>query len=351
MRFGIGFALLIVALGSALASAPVASAQEPRRAAGPVRKLAPGVLTVIDPGAEPSDTVSRHAIVDLLSRSPAYLERADSQGRSPAKLQTFNHEVFGLEFGFKPLRLIEADVPTATGKMQRTLVTYLVYRVRNLGDNWVRSQDDAGQVSLTRTPKPVRFVPRFVLESHDTKKLYSDVWLPTAVPAIQFREDPARPLNGTMQIAGALAVAESETDDGVWGVAMWPNLDPRTDRLTIYVQGLTNAYQWIDPPGAADPAAEPGTGRIFYQKTLALKFWRPGDEFADTQDLYRYEGHRWAFGQLTPDGFAAIISDLADSAAGGSSSAEPTGDAAPMPADPAPDAAPFGAPAAPSGAP
>ena len=45
----------------------------------------------------------------------------------------FRREIWCLEFSFKPLRMIEVDVPLPAGGTQRKLVWYLVYRVRNTG--------------------------------------------------------------------------------------------------------------------------------------------------------------------------------------------------------------------------
>src|SRR5207253_5624564 len=42
--------------------------------------------------------------------------------------------IWNLEFSFKPMRMIWVDVPQASGRMQRQLVWYMVYRVRNLGN-------------------------------------------------------------------------------------------------------------------------------------------------------------------------------------------------------------------------
>src|SRR5258705_7761315 len=43
--------------------------------------------------------------------------------------------IWNLEFSFKPMRMISIDVPQASGRMQRQLVWYMVYRVRNLGNH------------------------------------------------------------------------------------------------------------------------------------------------------------------------------------------------------------------------
>jgi hypothetical protein len=64
----------------------------------------------------------------------------------------------------------------------------------------------------------------------------------------------------------------------VWGVATWEEIDPRIDRISIYVQGLTNVYRWKDDPAKYRPGAPPEEYRKVALKTLKLNFWRPGDE-------------------------------------------------------------------------
>jgi hypothetical protein len=60
------------------------------------------------------------------------------------------------------------------------------------------------------------------------------------------------------------------------------------DFFSIYVGGLTNAYQWEDVPGAYKAGDLPGTGRRFARKMLRLNFWRPGDENLIDEREIRY---------------------------------------------------------------
>jgi hypothetical protein len=75
-----------------------------------------------------------------------------------------------------------------------------------------------------------------------------------------------------------IPVSGDRADKGVWGVATWTDVDPRMDFFSVYVGGLTNAYQWEDVAGAYKPGDPPGKGRRFARKMLRLNFWRPGDE-------------------------------------------------------------------------
>jgi len=78
-----------------------------------------------------------------------------------------------------------------------------------------------------------------------------------------------------------------DANEGVWGVVTWAHIDPRVDYFVVHVQGLTNAYKFVDPAGAFKAGDAPGTGRKLLKKTLQLNFWRPGD----TVDLKEEEVH------------------------------------------------------------
>ena len=76
-----------------------------------------------------------------------------------------------------------------------------------------------------------------------------------------------------------LPVIKSPSDPGVWGVAIWGDVDPNIDYLSVYVSGLTNAFR-------IDRNAE---GEIsFRRKTLQLNFWRPGDAIVQERDRVDY---------------------------------------------------------------
>jgi hypothetical protein len=256
------------------------------------RQLAPGVLTTIPPGLAPADTVSTHDVIEIRSNptltwNPEYLAASDTLvGMSSAT--KFRREIWGLEFSFKPLRMIEHN-----GKK----VWYLVYRVRNTGATLVPTAGEGG--IFTSTPgrgQPRRFVPEFILESHDraangqrVQKSYLDRIIPSAVAAISRRESPGRMLLNNAEMAQQLIpVSSGRVDRGLWGVATWTDIDPRMDFYSVYVGGLTNAYRWEDAPGAYRPGDPLGRGRTFDRKMLQLNFWRPGDEFLQSEREIRY---------------------------------------------------------------
>ena len=80
----------------------------------------------------------------------------------------------------------------------------------------------------------------------------------------------------------------------VWGVVTWEGVDPSTDRFSIYVQGLSNAYNWKDGEKSKD-----GTQK-YYRKTLQMNFYRPGDELFENEREIRFGipgevDYRWLY--------------------------------------------------------
>jgi hypothetical protein len=114
------------------------------------------------------------------------------------------------------------------------------------------------------------FVPQFSLVT-DTGKRLEDAVIPQAVPIIQAREDASIPLLGAVNIMGMVPPSTKEgIDDAVYGVAVWDGVDPKADRFSIYVRGLSDGYQLVTPPDGGKPVAR--------YKTLRIDFIRRGDE-------------------------------------------------------------------------
>jgi hypothetical protein len=261
---------------------------------GPFRNNVPGVEITIPPNPEEAETFSTHDVIELLQGVPdlKWQPKLSSDTQTLAEMATktiFRRDIWCLEFTFKPVRMIWVDVPQANGRMQRKLVWYLVYHVKNTGGH-LKPVKQADDTFVTQTAeRPVRFFPQFVLEAHEFNKAYLDRIIPVAIPAIQRREDPNRPLLNSVEISSkAIAPSTDLLDRSVWGVATWEDVDPRTDFFSVYIQGLTNAYKWVDPPGAFKSGDAPTSGRRLFAKTLQLNFWRPGDEFIEDQRVIRY---------------------------------------------------------------
>ncbi len=269
------FGLPMLLFGSAIGISPCpgqeSNSQSPT-APKSFRALAPGVLQTIYPDNDPKEQVSRHDIVDLLAKDPDFGER-EGVSRNLAKDVRYEHKVWGLEFTFKPVRMIEVNIPTPDGRLERKLIWYLLYNVRNPG------------------PEPVTFVPRMFLRSHDskTREWVPDMVIPVVVKAINEKEDPARKIHDSVTIsAKPIPPAEQGVDRSVWGVATFAMVNPKTgqfesvdsetDEFSIYIQGLTNAYKMENKDGK----------RKYLRKTLQINFWRPGDEFFEDDSEIRY---------------------------------------------------------------
>ena len=237
------------------------------------RALAPGVMQSVDPELHEAETVSRHSVVELVAVDPS-LELA--------KNVPFRRQVWHLELKFKPMRMILVDVPDVDGRMRKKLTWYMVYSVTNPGKVMPSVKAVDGTYELQDSDKPILFIPEFRLVSHEFGKVYPDRVIPVAMGPIRMREDPAREFLNSVEMVRPIKPGET-----VWGVATWENVDPRIDRFSVYVSGLTNAYRWEDPPGAYKPGDTLGKGRKFTRKTLKLNFWRPGDEYYEHEKEFR----------------------------------------------------------------
>jgi hypothetical protein len=259
------------------------------------RKLAEGVLTVVPPDQDAEDTALGPYDLDFLKNHPE-LEWAapDFPENKPffaspsetlvslSKDVTFRHEVWGLEFSFKPARLIEVDLPTPAGEMERKVVWYLVYKVRYVGsDLHPKVETPDGTQEIPSDPaemkrEGVRFLPRFTIVSKERNLSIDAQILPAARDAIAARERVGKKLHDHIDISRLfIDEANLEADNSVWGVATWTDVDPRLDFFAIDVRGLTNAYKIrIDSDGKKN----------FDRKTLRIYFWRPGDALDVAQD-------------------------------------------------------------------
>jgi hypothetical protein len=288
------------------------------------RTLVPGVERPVNPERSFLELSSRHNVEELLKVDGTFDWAKDAH---------YFHDIWSLEFTFKPVRILAVDLPARGGKLTKKNIWYMVYRVRNPGVVWhteptvyadpVRKIEPAagefvyaakGRDELTPgkheiveelKDKPVRFTPVFVLFSRDPEigKQYLDRPLPIAAKMIQQREDPARLLKTTAEMTGDIPAAPEGQDRSVWGVVTWEDVDPRTDYFSIYVQGLTNAFQrkWIPEKN----------GWWYTQKTLRLDFQRMGDEFSENENEIRFLKKTWVY----LDSNLAPAWDSADAAA------------------------------------
>jgi len=262
------------------------------------RELAPGVLNIVAPDQNAEDTAVGPMELDFVAQNPEIAWSApDFQNGSPnfaspsetlvemGREVTLRHPIWALEFSFKPMRTIELDVPQKSGVLQRKLVWYLVYRLRYVGGDLLpETFDDQAGTGVPKPPKEVvfssvRFLPRFTLINTQTKTEQDSRIITSAVSAIAKRERIGKPLLDTFQIARReILPTLGDEDRSVWGVALWTDIDPRTDFFIVQIKGLTNAYKMkLDGAG----------NKSFQRKTLQIHFWRPGDTIAQAEDRIR----------------------------------------------------------------
>ncbi len=280
----------------------------------------------VDNARQWRELFSRHDVVELLAARPDF---------DWAKFVTFRHHTYALKFQFKPMRMIWVDIPQPNGYMQKTLIWYMVYSVTNekvaersydakfnveTEDGMLKVRFDDGEspppygwmepelqpdgtYQAKSTNDSIRFIPSFRLDTRETVEddsivnaLRPDELIPIALGPIRLREDPNRTFLNTVEMCRE--IAEGET---VWGIVTWKGalrskavdpqaegVDPRTDRFTVYIEGLTNAYRWSDEKDGYKAGDPIGTGRILARKTLKLNFWRPGDEYLQHEREIRY---------------------------------------------------------------
>lgn len=284
-------------------------------ASAQTRNLAPGVLTTIPPKPEDDEMFSGPRPLNEIPIAIPGLEYKPNLNPKTdtiferAKLVTLRRTIWNLEFSFKPLRMVEVEVPQANGRIQKKLIWYMIYKVKNNGLHWkplaktetfrdglvhtTYEKELTNTISLFgRETDDLRFFPHFVFDALELNKQYLDRVIPAAkgpIMAREFPRDKTTQVYDSQQISEIpIGVSLPGADKSVWGLVTWEDIDPRVDYLSIYIQGLTNAYLYEDPAGAFQGTDKPGTGRKITQKTLRLNFWRPGDTLRETEAEIRY---------------------------------------------------------------
>ena len=280
--------VFILLIASTLCCSPVSAQQ-----------LGPGVLNVIPPVLEIRDSYSIPLAVpgvDAEAFDGNYVPNKKTLfGQTESVV--FYRDIWQYEFAFLGLRQLRLNVVQPDGVERPQNFWYMVYRIRNSGKNisFDKVKEDPQFEHMKNELKQdqgdfvasEKFVPRFFLEGWVkepgkgyVRKVYRDQIRPEILKKIQFIEDPDVPLLDTVQMMNAdLPVIKSPSDPGVWGVAIWGDVDPNIDYLSVYVSGLTNAFR-------IDRNAE---GEIsFRRKTLQLNFWRPGDAIVQERDRVDY---------------------------------------------------------------
>ena len=253
----------------------------------------------------------RAPLGDGFTRSSS-IEMSVDEMLGPRKARQIDQPIVGpgyphlriAEVQFKPVRLIRIPVtdPT-TGRTANELVWYLAYRVisrdyteiAGVGRDDLLTKledpdlDPSNRLDDPRTA-PLR-LPRFVLVSDDegTSRTYMDEVNPQIQQAVFQREFSRRSpdlrlLNSVEAITELFedeTVSVDDTDplaNAAYGVAVWRNVDPKTDFFSVYMSGFCNAYRISQ---SADGSL------VVEEKVIHQKFARPGDEFLQEEQEFR----------------------------------------------------------------
>jgi len=268
-------------------------------------RFAPGTVTVIPPAPQPDETFTGPiSLRDLIEAHPEiewsapdfpdgkpFFDARTRTLREMAQQVILRREVYCFEFAFKPLRQMYIDIPQSNGSLQRKLIWYMVYRVRYAGGDLRPSTAADSTKAVDRLYSRVekvsyetrRFFPMVVLVDHETKAQYVDRILPAALDRIQVREKITAKLHNSVEMTQIpIPRSADPSADGVWGVLTWEDVEPQTDFLSLYVYGLSNAFQRVT--SEENPSAKP----VLIRKALQLNFYRPGDSIGETDDRIRF---------------------------------------------------------------
>lgn len=209
------------------------------------------------------------------------------------------------EVQFKPVRFIRMEVTDpVTGVSKKELVWYMIYRsiprdytelagdsqadlVTKLTDPNLKPNNDIDEAASY----PLQ-IPRFLLRTDDEgqNELYQDevnVQIQKTIFEREFRERAAS-LKLRNSIEGIVEITDPESwvsvndvdplAQAVYGVAIWRNVNQKTDYFTIQMSGFSNAYK-ITPEGTVE------------RKVIEQRFGRPGDEFLQDEMEFRVLGN------------------------------------------------------------
>ena len=273
------------------------------------RPFAPGVFKVVEPIINGRDVNSLP--MNLPGISDQYLadgNSADWKTVDDTKTllgQTrgivFHRDVFQHEFGHLGLRQLNVTASNLSGQLRDRNIFYLVFRIRNVGSaitheevedpkyGHIDYEPKANPDKMRDTTLSTRFFGNFQLSGwvYDQQTrtynevTYADQVSPSITRLIQDEEDPDRPLLDKIQLAQTTLerVPVDSNEGGKWGVAIWYNVDPSLDFISVKVSGLTNAHRLeISPDETIN----------FKHKTLQMNFYRPGDGIKQAEDRIDY---------------------------------------------------------------
>ncbi len=271
---------------------------------GQPKPLAPGILKVIPPETDVRTSFSLPMPLpglDATEYQPNFASRKHTLYGQTRNIVLYR-DVWQYEFGFTGLRQAKFTQKDAQGKLKTLNIWYMIYRIRNVGKSltYEKVKEDPRFEHIKHELKKDtakegaeferNFRPRFTLEglvvedNNYERVVYRDKIRPALLRQIQIAEDPNQPLLDTLQMSKAeFPLAKNSEDGGVWGIAIWDNVDPRVDYVSVFISGLTNSYRI---QGNVDSTT--ALGQRTKKRTLQLNFWRPGDQVNQDQDKVVY---------------------------------------------------------------
>jgi len=208
------------------------------------------------------------------------------------------------EVQFKSIRLRRIDLPDPkTGVVRKELVRYMVYRMIRRDYTELAGQDraelekkladpdiDPSNVLDVEPLMPLQ-MPRFLLETTEKDGTILQTYVDDVNVEIQnvvFQREMGRK-GATLKLLNSVeAISEIgepvPTGDpdallkAVYGVAVWRNVDPKADFMTVTMSGFSNAYR----------ISGIGDQRVVEEKVVVQKFARPGDQYLQDEAELRF---------------------------------------------------------------
>jgi hypothetical protein len=214
-------------------------------------------------------------VLGLFAATAAAAQESTFRTVDPIGIPNDKPDVWAMNFGYYPPRIVTLDVP---GKGKKR-VWYMVFQVWN------------------RTDNPQQIVPEFelVAKDPDLAGSYTDEPMPTVLKQIKAIEDKTKALDlkSTVEMTKhKIPVTKPDSYPiAVTGVAIWadvPEKIGKVNRFSIYVGGLSN--------GIFEDTAADGTV-IVKRKTLQLDFFKPTDDTNPRVDDIRIDDNKGLGGE------------------------------------------------------
>lgn len=315
------------------------------------KELPPGVMTTIEPDINFSETFQWSDIPSLVGEDGGNDWARDLFFNKEIWCLEFSFKpirMMSVDFPGENGQMEPKNVwylvysVTNTGKV---LGTEIEYSAENQNNEILKNEKNKYEVDLylerknnlkgTYKPKPidysnaqpdqngivpgsVRFVPQFVLASNNnddpliyekqlsgffsgqskgaidkTDQIYFDEFLPIAFLKISAFESK----NQDFDFKHSVEIPTMNVLPGhtVWGIATWVEVDPKIDRFSVYISGLSNSLRWqntsdinnvVDLEDSSFDSQNRLQDRDIQRRVLKLNFYRPGDEFDENTEEF-----------------------------------------------------------------